>query len=158
MTPKRVILILIGAAILGYLVYSGISCLITTEEDRIRRMLDDCRDVIESGSAFKATDIKEYLTDDFNCKAGFARDAIPGFLVGTWQQGGKPVIVLSGHEFNIEGDKANVCFRLDATFPSGMIKGDHAFDMKLECRKVEGEWKISNADWDTLEGIDPAEH
>ncbi|TET35656.1 MAG: hypothetical protein E3J72_10940 [Planctomycetota bacterium] len=155
MNLKRIVLIIAGISILTYIIYAGISCIFTTEEDRIRAVLEECMEIIESGSRPRSVFITDHLTKDFTCSAGANRGQTPGLINVAWERGGKPTLVITGLDINISGETAIAEFRLDANFPKeGWLKGDHAYQMKTGFRKIEGEWKISSAEWEQLKGPD----
>jgi hypothetical protein len=155
MNVRRIVLIIAGVSILVYIIYAGISCIFTTEEDRIRAVLEKCRGIIESGSRYQSLNIKEHLTKDFTCSMGVDREGVPGLLNVAWGRGGKPILVITGLKIEISGETAIAEFQLGVNFPKeGILKGDHVYQMKTGFRKIEGEWKISSAEWEQLKGPD----
>lgn len=111
-----------------------------TDEDRIRRALEDARQAVEHHSA---RDLMRFIADDYSDNEGNSKSTLRQIAAAYMLQRQRLAVGLSIRKIEVQGDaKANANIHVSIV-DRDAGRGD--MDLQLELAKEKGAWKVVRA-------------
>ena len=134
----------IAAALL--LVAAMAACARPQPEEALRQALDGIQAAIE---ARDAGELSEHLSDDFIGPGGLDRDGARRLAALHFMRHGDVGVLPGPLDIELQDDHARVRFSVVLSGGSGRLLPDSAQAWQVDTgwRLVDGEWRMSSADW-----------